>query len=168
MNENDRTYLGKTIPGYLYGIQLSLEWKGMDFLIFMQGVGDVQKFNLGRLWLENTATRGNNMLTTVLDSWTPDNPNASMPRAVVNDPSGNTRPSSRFVESAAYLRLASLQLGYVIPARCYAFARPYIQYIRMYGAVNNALTFTAWSGLDPENDFSPPPRILSVGLQARF
>src|SRR4030095_1520980 len=48
VNSNDRTYLGKTIPGFYYGLNLGANYKGIDISIFFQGVGDVQKYNYVR------------------------------------------------------------------------------------------------------------------------
>ena len=45
VNDYDRVYLGKTIPGYYYGFNLSAEYKGFDFSCYFIGVGDVQKIN---------------------------------------------------------------------------------------------------------------------------
>ena len=50
VNNSDRTYLGKTIPGFYYGFNLGVAYEGIDLSLFFQGVGDVQKYNsaLGR------------------------------------------------------------------------------------------------------------------------
>ena len=62
-------------------------------------------------------TNGRNQLASVLNAWTPDNPSATMPRAVYGDPNSNNRFSDRFVEDADYLRLQNLQVGYTVPAK---------------------------------------------------
>ena len=64
INSNDRTYLGKTIPGYYYGFNVGAAYKGIDISIFFQGVGDVQKFNGLRSGLESMSSLAN-QLTTV-------------------------------------------------------------------------------------------------------
>ena len=45
INDLDRTYLGKTIPGYYYGFSLGGKYKGFDLNLTFRGVGDVQKVN---------------------------------------------------------------------------------------------------------------------------
>ena len=94
IDQYDRTYLGKTIPGYFYGFNFGLGWRGFDLSVFFQGVGDVQKYNNARSTLEYLSSRGANMSTTVLDAWTPENPDTNISRAVVGDPSNSLRYSS--------------------------------------------------------------------------
>ncbi|HYW96394.1 MAG TPA: TonB-dependent receptor, partial [Bacteroidales bacterium] len=168
VNDFDRTYLGKTIPGFFYGFHFGANWKGFDFSAFFQGVGDVMKYNSARASLENLGTRGNNMRTTVLDAWTDQNHSTTMPRAIVGDPNHNARYSSRYVESAAYLRLGNAQIGYSIPPSLMNKLNNPLQSLRVYGSVSNAFVITQWDGLDPENDYSPVPRVFTIGLSARF
>ncbi|RPD43040.1 SusC/RagA family TonB-linked outer membrane protein [Chitinophaga barathri] len=164
----DQTYLGKTIPGYFYGFNVGLNYKGIDLSAFFQGVGDVQKLNTARQNLENTGTRGNNMSTSVLNAWSQQNPNSDMPRAVVGDPNANGRVSSRFVENAGYLRMGNLQLGYTLPASVYKATGGHLRYLRIYASASNLFLITKWKGLDPENDLQPMPRTFSIGLNSKF
>lgn len=167
VDDYDRTYLGKTIPGYYYGFNLGLNYKSIDASIFFQGVGDVQKYNTVLMNLEATGTRGNNMLTSVLNAWTASHTNTDMPRAVVGDPNANGRYSSRYVQNAAYLRLGNAQIGYTLPQRINK-ALGSLQQLRVYASVSNAFLVTQWGGLDPENDINPMPRTFTFGISGRF
>jgi TonB-dependent starch-binding outer membrane protein SusC len=166
INSNDRTYLGKTIPGYYYGFSVGAEYKGLDFNIFFQGVGDVQKYNYIRSGLESMGGAANQW-TTVLDRWTPTNPSAKMPRAVFGDPAQTGRFSSRYVENASYLRLKNVQLGYRIPANLLT-KLGFIQNLRVYVGAVNLVTITGYNGLDPENEVLPPTRQILFGLNVGF
>jgi len=166
INSNDRTYLGKTIPGFYYGFNVGAAYKGIDISVFFQGVGDVKKYNSLRSGLESMSSLAN-QLTSVLGRWTPTNPSSTIPRAVYNDPSDPVRFSDRFVESASYLRLKHLQVGYMLPASITS-KLPFIQSFRIYGSAINLFTVTDWTGLDPENDFIPPTRQFQVGINAAF
>jgi TonB-linked SusC/RagA family outer membrane protein len=166
INDNDRTYLGKTIPGYFYGFNIGANYKGFDISIFFQGIGDVQKYNGLRAGLEGMSGLAN-QLTTVLDRWTPTHPSTTMPRAAFNDPSVSERFSSRFIENAGYLRLKNLQIGYSLP-RGLLNKAGFIQNLRIYGSAVNLFTVTDWSGLDPENDLIPPTRQFLFGVNATF
>jgi TonB-linked SusC/RagA family outer membrane protein len=166
INANDRTYLGKTIPGYYYGFNVGADYKGFDISLFLQGVGDVQRYNSLRIGLEAMSGPANQFAST-LNRWTPDNPSTTMPRAVFGDPFGATRLSDRFVESAAYLRLKTLQIGYTLPASVITKLK-FSQRIRFYVSGINLLTITKYSGLDPENDILPPTRQFIFGLNASF
>ncbi len=167
VNNNDRTYLGKTIAGYYYGLNLGLGFKNFDLSIFFQGVGDIQKYNNARAGGEGMASTGNNQWTTTKDRWTVENPSATMPRAVRSDPNSNNRFSSRFVEDADFLRLKNVQLGYSLPSNLLARTNA-IQQVRIFVSGTNLATFTNWKGIDPENDFVPPLRQVLLGLNATF
>jgi hypothetical protein len=166
VNDNDRTYLGKTIPGYYYGLTLGADYKGFDINIFFQGVGDVQKYNYVRSGLEGMGGPANQWATT-LDRWTATNPSTTMPRAVYSDPYGSTRFSSRFVENASYVRLKNLQIGYTLP-KLLMDKLSFVQNLRLYIGGINLFTITKYSGLDPENDVIPPTRQFVFGINAAF
>lgn len=166
VNSNDRTYLGKTIPGYYYGFNVGANYKGLDLSIFVQGVGDVQKYNGIRSGMESMGGVANQWATT-LNRWTAANPSGTMPRAVYGDPAAAVRFSDRFVENASYLRLKNIQLGYALP-KAFLNKLQFVQNFRMYVGAVNLLTITEYSGLDPENDLIPPTRQLQVGITATF
>ncbi|HEX6892809.1 MAG TPA: SusC/RagA family TonB-linked outer membrane protein, partial [Chryseolinea sp.] len=168
INNNDQTYLGKTIPGFYYGLTLGVNYKGFDLSIFFQGIGDVQKYNYARSGGEGMSAQTTpNQWTTVNNRWTVENPSTVMPRAVVNDPNSNNRFSSRFVEDADFLRLKNVQLGYSLPGSLLQKSGV-IERCRIFVSGTNLLTFTKWEGIDPENDFVPPLRQFMVGLNASF
>jgi TonB-dependent starch-binding outer membrane protein SusC len=168
VNDNDRDYLGKTIPGYYYGFTLGADYKGLDVSIFFQGKGDVQKFNDNRAAAESLNGFGRNVFTSVLNAWTPANRSTTMPRAVYGDPNVNNRFSDRFVEDAGYLRLQNVQIGYTIPRQWLDKTKGAIQNFRVYVSGINLFTITDYSGLDPENDLYPTTRQYLIGVKATF
>ncbi|MFO7933845.1 MAG: TonB-dependent receptor [Bacteroidales bacterium] len=168
VNTFDQVYLGKSIPGHFYGFNFNLAYRGFDLGASFTGIGDVVKMNGTRKSLENTAAAANNMLVTVLDSWTPENTNTDMPRIMRNDPAGNFRNSDYWLESAAYMRLTNMQLGYTLPETFYSFTNNNISHLRIYVGASNLFTVTPWTGLDPEDDNYPIPRTFFMGLNARF
>jgi hypothetical protein len=166
INNFDRTYLGKSIAGYFYGFNLGADFKGFDLSLFFQGIGDVQKVNSARRRGEQMNQAGNNQWTSTLNRFTDSNPSTSMPRAVENDPAGNIRFSDRWVEDAGYMRLRNLQLGYSFNNN--ALTKTGTSGIRIYAEAQNLLTITDWSGLDPESDQIPLPKIYRLGLNVTF
>lgn len=166
INSNDRTYLGKTIPGYYYGFSMAANWKGFDMSVFFQGVGDVKKYNSVRSGLESMGGAANQWATT-LNRWTPTNHSASMPRGIYGDPAAFNRISNRYVENASYLRFKNIQVGYKIPARLLNKTKV-AQNIRIYVSAVNLFTITKYTGLDPENDVIPITRQFLVGINAGF
>ena len=84
----------------------------------------------------------------VLNRWTPTNTNTKIPRAVFGDPNTNARASDRFLEDGSYARLKNVILGYTLPSAL--ASRAHIQSVRVYVQAQNLVTFTDYSGLDPE------------------
>jgi len=164
IDDFDRTYLGKTIPGFYYGLNLNFDYNNWDLSFNFRGVGDVQKINDIRQAREAMGAGGANFLSTVLDRWTPQNPSTTMPRAIANDPSGNNRMSDRWVEDAGFFRLQNMQLGYTLSPDL--LNKVGINSTRLYLSGSNLFVITPYSGLDPENDTTPV--IFSAGININF
>ena len=167
VNANDETYLGSTIPKYYYGFNVSANFKGFDLSVFFQGVGDVKRYNSAKVIGEGMNSNGRNQWVTVLNAWSTSHTNTMMPRAVYQDPNGNTRTSDRFVENAAYLRLQTVQLGYNVPKKWLSYTKAF-QGLRLFVEGINLFTVTRYTGLDPENDTNPPTRQFLAGIKASF
>lgn len=179
----DRTFIGKTIPGYYYGLSINASYKGLDLSILFQGVGDVQIYNEFRRNAEALQGLGRNSLTSTQGRWTDANPSNTMPRAISGDPYQNGRFSSRWIEDGDFLRLRNVQIGYTLPTvwleKTKALTRA-----RVYVAGSNLFRITNYSGLDPEvmtfgtssthvqanTDQAniPQPRIIQAGIQLEF
>ncbi|WP_138484377.1 TonB-dependent receptor [Dyadobacter bucti] len=163
----DMVYVGKSIPGFFYGINGNASYKGFDFNIQFTGVGDVVKYN-GIKAGTFMATEGDNVTREVYNAWTPENRSTTHPRLVFGDPVQNLRSSDFFFESAAYLRLQNVQLGYTIPQLGSDAGKKYFQTARIYAGASNLFTMTPYTGLDPENNNYPVPRTFFVGLTVKF
>ncbi len=166
VNSYDRVYVGKTIPGFYYGFNFNLNWKGFDLSVFFQGIGDVDKTHPLMNYM-NMSGLGGNQVTGVLDRWTPENPSTTMPRAVRNDPAMNNRMSDFWVVKGDYLRLGSVRLGYSLPQQFHDWTG-ISRNLRVWVGGNNLLTISDWPGLDPENELFPTPRTYLVGLNVEF
>jgi TonB-dependent starch-binding outer membrane protein SusC len=150
INASDRTNLGHYLPDFTYGLNFTGNYKNFDITMFLQGVQGNEIFNNLRFHTEGM-TRLFNASTVVLDRWTPTNTNTTVPRAVSGDPNRNARASSRFVEDGSYMRVKNIIVGYTIPtATLNSFTNGYVSKIRVYLLTQNPLTFTKYSGYDPE------------------
>ncbi|MCR9015006.1 SusC/RagA family TonB-linked outer membrane protein [Aquiflexum gelatinilyticum] len=150
INANDRTNLGHYLPDFTYGVNFNGSYKNFDFTMFLQGVQGNEIFNNLRFHTEGM-TRLFNASTVVLDRWTPNNTNTNVPRAVSGDPNRNARASSRFVEDGSYMRVKNIIIGYTIPtATLNTITNGYVSRLRIYFLTQNPLTFTKYSGYDPE------------------
>lgn len=168
INDKDRTYLGSPSPTVIYSMNNSFAFKNFDLSIFLQGVAGNKIFNANRLWSEAMAVAQNQTVAT-LNRWTGEGTSNSMPRAVFNDPNKNTRQSDRYIESGAYLRLKNITFGYTLPAQISQKVK--LSNARVYFSAQNVLTFTKYTGFDPEvgvngidNNVYPVNRTFTFGI----
>lgn len=163
----DMVNVGKSIPGFFYGINLNAEYKGIDLSMQFTGVGDVVKYNEIKAGTF-IPTEGDNVTRIVYKAWTPENMQNKYPRLVFGDPAANLRRSDFFYESAAYFRLQNIQIGYTLPKSVYSACQNYIRNVRVYAGASNVFTITPYSGIDPESDKYPTPKTFFMGLTAKF
>jgi TonB-linked SusC/RagA family outer membrane protein len=183
IDRNDRRFLGSFLPKYTYALNLGANYHNFDLSLFFQGVQGNKIFNATRVITEGMV-RFFNAGTQVLNAWTPDNRNTNIPRAVSGDPNQNSRPSTRFLEDGSYLRMKNIILAYVVPASSLeTLTKGSISNFRIYVSAQNLLTFTNYSGYDPEVgnrtpessltngiDYAvyPQPKAFQVGIQVGF
>lgn len=159
---NDQTYLGKTIPGYYYGINLGFDYNNWDLSFNFRGVGDLQRINTdGKL---SIGAGGGNFLAAYRDRWTTTNASNTIPRAANGDPAGNNRISDRMIEDAGFFRFQNAQLGYNFKGSI--LQKMGFSSLRCYVSGSNMLVITPYTGLDPENDTTPTT--FSVGANLNF
>lgn len=93
-----------------------------------------------------------NNTTAVLNRWTPQNTNTNIPRAAQirrdNSVNVNGAPISDFIEDGSFIRLQNVTLGYNLPSS--VANKLGIQALRAYIGGQNLLTFTDYTGFDPE------------------
>ena len=142
---NDRVILGSTQPDIVYGFSTQFTWRNLDASASFAGSYGNEVYNaLGRrLELTNDSY---NVLATVKDSWTPQNGSNTLPLA------SNARPlgyiDSRYVQSASYLKLRNLTVGYRLKIEELKSLR--IEAVRVYATASNLFTITSYKGYDPE------------------
>ena len=187
IDDKDRMHVGKPFPDFTYGLNASFTWKNFDFSLLAQGIqGNDVYFLFGNFAYE-TQSRGFNSYQKILDRWTPTNTNTPIPKVSLDDRNGNRRSSTRWLEDGSYFRIRNITLGYNLKD---ALKWKAIEGLRVYVTAQNALTFTKYSGLDPEiqanaNDTRglgissdlavgidwgtvPAPRTFIVGLKLDF
>ncbi|SOE21570.1 TonB-linked outer membrane protein, SusC/RagA family [Spirosomataceae bacterium TFI 002] len=138
----DQKIIGNPNPDFTMGITNNFSYKNFDLNIFFQGAYGGDVFNLTRVQLLNGDS---NALRDVLNAWTPTNTDTDIPRVVGNR---GREISSRFVEDGSYTRLKNIALGYSLPSDFAQKLR--MENIRLSVSAQNLLTFTKYSGLDPE------------------
>ena len=149
ISSDDNTFIGKPWPDYSFGMNLTLDYKGFDLSVFLQGIQGIDIYNAMRAALSDPSR---NMTSEMLDSWTPDNPDGSLPRASILDKNMNRGYNSFWVEDGSFLRIKNVQLGYTLPNKL--VNKLTIESLRIYLSAFNLYTLTGYSGLDPEIAYS--------------
>ena len=146
---DDRTVIGHAAPKFIYGLTNSLSFMGFDLNIFIQGVQGNQIFNATKMDLEGMFD-SKNQSTNVLDRWQQPGDITDVPKAnAAGDGSlDNIHNSTRFVEDGSFLRIKSLTLAYNFPTTWLQKVK--MQNLSVYATAQNLLTFTKYTGFDPE------------------
>jgi TonB-linked SusC/RagA family outer membrane protein len=200
IDEKDKTNIGSPLPKWTFGWNNTIRYKNFDLNLFINGnvgnkVANYLKMKLTHMnspWTNQLAEVNKRARLTAADgnatgSWYDNianvmvsNPDASLPRASINDPNDNDAFSSRYIENGSYLRLKSVTLGY-------NFDKKLIQKIgltnlRLTFNATNLFTITGYDGYDPEIGLStasanvfgldngryPSPTSFTFGLNASF
>lgn len=169
-NPGDRKIIGNSTPRFAFGITAGLEYKGIDFEMFWQGIGKRDWFpGNGSAAYWGFTNEWQTPLTTSLDYWTPENTNAFFPRLGWAN-GGNRNTSTRYLQNASYCRLKNVTLGYTLPRNI--LDKIGVSRLRVYVTGENLLTFTSLiKAFDPEtlnNMTYPINRKIAVGLNLTF
>lgn len=174
---DDRTFIGNPWPKFTYALNLAVSYKGMlDLSLQFQGIAGVDVFNASKAYTRNFFGDYNST-NNLKEAWTPEH-HTNNPRNIATDPNGNFgKPSTYFVEDGSYLKLRNVQLGFNVPATY--LIKIGLKKVRVYANANNLLTFTKYTGFDPEIAGSntargvdygqyPQVRTFGAGLEVQF
>lgn len=167
---------GSALPDVYGGFGTSLNAFGFDFAIdfVYQLGGQVYDSTYATLMQSvELSNRGSAIHKDVLNAWTPENPNSNIPRFAYGD-QDFTRSSDRFLTSASYLALQSINFGYTIPSK--VTRRIHVDRIRVYLSADNVALWSKRKGLDPRqslsgsttNAYYAPIRTISGGINISF
>lgn len=173
IDEKDQQWIFDPTPDFTYGLNIYLQYKDFDLSMFWQGaqgqdvISDLKKetdlwsgLNIGFL---NKGER-------LLQAWTPQNPNSSIPALSRSDINNEKRVSTFYVEDGSYLKLRNIQFGYILPSKISSKLK--LQKLRFYVSSQNLFTIKSknFTGVDPENPNYgyPIPTNVTFGLNATF
>jgi len=173
-------YLGSSIPDLFGAITNNFSYKGFDLsVMFYYSLGGKMydgDYAEGVRW-----RRGFSMSTQILDRWTPDNTETSIPRLSEFTQNNVTVFSSQYLFNNSFLRLRNLSFGYTLPTTF--TQRIGVNAVKIYAQGTNLLTWgnAAKRGTDPETTMNgivangPDGQAIgsvrkswSFGLQATF
>lgn len=172
IDTDDRTDIGNPIPDATMGLNISLNYKGFDFVAYaFASIGNDIVRNYERVIPDV------NKLSYKLNRWTGQGTSNSVPR-VTTAATSNTVFSDFYVEDGSFLRLQNIQLGYTLPSS--VTDKLYVQSLRFFGSISNLFTLTDYQGYDPaassgnpigsgfDNGFYPAARTYTFGLNLNF
>lgn len=148
INKEDKTIIGSSMPELFGGLQNTFTYKRWSLNAYIQVISGNEVFNYVR-YKNEKMTGVENQSTSVLSRWQFDGQVTDVPRALWNDPIGNSAFSTRWIEDGSYVRLQNVSLGYKIPSKFLAFRNA-----EFYVSANNVLTLSDYLGYDPEFAYS--------------
>jgi TonB-linked SusC/RagA family outer membrane protein len=172
IDDNDRVNLGNPYPKFIFGVNLSVAYKGFDLTVNTSGTAGAKIFSV----LRRVDLPMSNYPAWVINRWHGEGTSNSIPRVTTNDLNQSwSRPSDFYVKPGDYWRIRNLAAGYT-------FIMPkglYVSKIRVYASVNNLFTFTKYQGYDPEvgggvlstgvdAGVYPHARVASIGANVTF
>ena len=143
----DKHNLGSAQPKFTYGFTNTLTYKNFDLSFFLQGSYGNKIFNLLQQKLE-IPTLSLNASSTLLDRYSVNNPNGKLPKAT-NSPVPQV--TDNYIENGSYLKLKNLSLGYTFSRGL--ISKIYAKQLRVYISAQNLITWTKYTGYDPEVNF---------------
>ena len=170
----DRTIIGNAIPDYTFGLTNTFSYKRVSLDVLFTGTQGNDIFNASRIDLEGMID-SKNQSAAVLNRWQQEGDITNIPRA--NDPT-STYVSDRWIEDGSYVRLKSVTIAYNFKSKFLG-----LDSLKFYATGQNLVTWTKYSGFDPEVNSSssnsgtaqgidygtyPQVRTFIFGLKAGF
>ena len=168
VNIQDVTTIGNPNPKHIGGFSNDFTYKNFNLNFLFQWSYGNQIYNANRILLEGNPSAGLNQFATYNDRWTPQNQSNTYFRYGGAGPYAN---SSRVIEDGSFIRLKTIAISYDF--KNVNFSKLNINSIRIYSSAQNLVTWTKYSGMDPEVssyqtaltpgfDYSPYPRAFTL------
>ena len=173
----DRHEIGNPNPDVMLGVNLGLTWKGIDFAVNGAGAFGQQ---IMRSYRSFGDAAYQNYDTTIFERWTGEGTSNSQPRMSATGHQNTIWVSERYMENGDYFKIKTVTLGYDFKN---IWKSSPFQQLRLYVQAQNLITFTKYTGLDPEigntaggNSWAsgidlglyPPSRTYLVGATIKF
>jgi TonB-linked SusC/RagA family outer membrane protein len=147
IDAKDKTNIGDPNPHHIFGFRFSANYKNFDLSVTTNGVAGnkiVQSYRGPGQWANYT--------TDILSRWHGEGTSNTMPRITQNS-SNWVEFSDLYIHDGSYLRVSNVTLGYDLAK---VIRSKYVSQFRLYVAAQNLITFTKYSGMDPEIGASAP------------
>ncbi|MDR3711386.1 MAG: TonB-dependent receptor [Puia sp.] len=163
VDANDQVPLGNPNPDFTYSITNTFSYKWIDLSIFLNGSYGGKILNALDYQIAGLSGLYQNQLASSANFWTPENPNSNIPAPRAGVANNNLVMSDRFLQSASFLRVQNVRLGFNLPASW--TTRLKIDHIKIYASGQNLFVFTPYKGLDPEiGSLNQNPILMNVDM----
>ncbi len=144
INVADKHYIGDANPLFTAGLTNNVSWKGLSLSVLMTSSVGNDIYNASKIEMIGMYT-GGNQITDVLRRWRVPGQITDIPKAGQLD---NLRASTRWIEDGSYLKIKNITLSYNITSP--KLKKANISRIQPYITLDNMITFTNYTGYDPE------------------
>ena len=172
-----RVISGNPFPTLMAGLTNSVSYRGIDFSCTFQGEWGASIYNSAGIYQSVAGDYFDNQTLDQLDRWRNPGDITNVPQARLYGSNG-TQASTRFLGKSDFIRLRNITLGYSL--RNNALKEMGLSSVRIYATAVNLLTFTNYTGYDPEarrddgnrvgEEFysAPPARTIALGVNINF
>jgi len=145
ITELDKVYKGSGLPDFEFGFNLKWSYKSFDFNMQWYGAVGHQIMNGTKAFAYSEGRHQD-----LVDMWTPENPTSNIPihRGTSKEHVNYFGSTDYWLEDGTYLRLRTVSLGYSMPTKVLNTLN--LGSLRVYVSAQNPLTFTDYTGYDPE------------------
>lgn len=169
----DRTVLGSSLPHYNFGGNISLWWRGIDFSLDFQGVGQRNAY-LSEAMVQPLRSQWYNIPTLIAgtNSWSrrntiEENRRARYPRYSYQSEGNNYAISDFWLFDGSYFRIKNLTLGYSLPEKW--LGKVWVRSLRFAVTLTDFITWSHFpEGWDPEGGVTSYPITKSVLFSAQI
>ncbi|UJH89877.1 hypothetical protein LZ575_12810 [Antarcticibacterium sp. 1MA-6-2] len=176
-NEAERVVLGSPYPELMAGLTNNLSFYGFDMSFTFQGEWGASLYNSGGRFQSGNMRYEDNQTRDQLNRWQNPGDITDVPQARLYITNGQ-QDSSRYLEESDFIRLRNFTFGYTLPREVTETIS--VERLRVYFTGVNLLTFTDYSGYDPESTYdnlgssniqrgitfysAPPAKTFTIGL----
>ncbi|TLU88809.1 SusC/RagA family TonB-linked outer membrane protein [Dyadobacter sediminis] len=147
IDTKDLSIIGNPHPDFTYGVNLNVNYKGFGLALFGAGVQGNEIFNYTKYWTDFPTFFGNKSTRMLNESWRPGKTDAILPQLNSSD-QVSILPSDYYLEKGSYFRFKNIQFTYSFPKGL--LSKMGLGPCRIYVQGQNLVTFTKYSGMDPE------------------
>jgi TonB-linked SusC/RagA family outer membrane protein len=171
IDDDDRVILGSYFPSFIYGGNISINYKNFDFSTSIYGQTGNKILNRKRgeiIWTSD----GNMDADLATNRWHGEGTSNEYPSAAGLRRGWNQKMSDYFVEDGSFFRIQNVQLGYTIKNSAWLGGQ--FPQTRVFFTAERPLTMFKYNGFTPEvangvdSQTYPIPAIYTFGLNVKF